>query len=1037
MGKRFPYIRLEGDKDRAEGMIRRARAELQRTKAVATRMGVADYQRFVRIDEDTYIITKVLQSGIEMVNIYAAPYVPRETITQEQKEQQIALSRVYSIYSGFVYEGWLPTIVDLDTMEDTWPELQQFNPTEWCRKTHPDDFESNLDYQNVPRLAVLKDPDYPAPQGGVGWYGNDVAMPPAGAKKSQYNSVRACAFTGLMAKAVSIISGYGTFNVTDDSQYDALLYRMRDNTYKDKVKIDAFQILYDSRFTRCHSITKGSDGALWLVETSVVNGVIATPLKYLNPSLFSKDPEEDWPVATAFQELGGLPSGESFPQTRAEVEEEIHQGRIIELMSPAAYDTAFIAEWREYSEDNCWAWNEDGTEGRVTAFRYYQDDINVKELGYLKIDVNIGKLNKNPPNVGNPVGSGTVSISYVNPPKLIIAGFKPSHELSPLYTVPPVMTTAGGLVGRGTYTQIPCNFYQRESGSYSTFNIATTNAKWNEYLEDLDDVMKAVIWVGYINGVWEEVWYKQYKFTDLEDYYHKYTQPSNTFIDNGGLDWNLSILVLKTPAINRYYWNDKNLPIIHWGHLYRTSDVSYSEEKYTQGHSSLRWFSLDSVVQTNSWNVRGGVHGYTVFSADTGSVFEDPPTYTTLYEFEVTYSASWVTDFPEFKFQVTIAPHNRSAFFFYEHEYYKREDGPSYIDDPEDANFGLTSMGTARTRFRVGSGKGIRITEELAWDESTALTTTLVSETQVPGGLTGILSTGEIGRPFPDSFPGDMDDPDNYYYDTGPYTLQLVGLDNLYTRITQNQSPGPYTYTLPKPLITDVHPNDFDMGYLLRCGDWHNRVRHVVNAHGERPSGYKETSYFTEGIPSAFIHEGGVSPSRNNKTIWLVWYPHLVQGASPPAQHCSAFGGSQPGPDSIEIGETEWTQSTGFFDPKSWPKLEADTHYDWKPYLKYSSYLLCDRIGKIQFQSKELYSENEDDDTDLADTIFHITTINRHCQHSTIGEPAAIFTDVDIQSTKGFGTFGMRATGVMPELPNTEGDDERFKFLTFIGVNSE
>lgn len=1036
-----PYVRLEGDKERAESLLRRARTELQRTKDVAARMGVSDYQRMVRVDEDSYIITKIFTGGIEIINIYAAPYVPREVVTEEEKEEFLEPKKVYSIYSGFVYPGWMLKVIDPETSEETWPNLNQFNPTEWCRKTNPNDFDPDLNYQDVPRIAIEKNLDFTSPQ-AFGWFGRQLGYPPSGAKASQYNSVRPCSYTGLMAKVVSIICGYGTFNVTSEDEYDDLLIDVRNTDYSTHVKNNGFQVMYDNRYTRCHSITKGSDGTLWLVETSVVNGIIAMPLKYLDPSKFNRNPSEDWPVSVAFEELGGLPSGETFPQSRNEVLQEIALGQIIQIMSPEDYGAQLTDDWNEYSEDNCWAWNEDGTEGRVTAFRYYEGDINVKELGYFQITIDIGELKDPPYGAHRPVGSGTAAITSLKNPELFIAGYKLSNDPNQFGVVPPVKVV-GNSRGRGSFLSVPCSYYQRESDTYSNLNISTTKEKWEEYEAKLNDIMEAVVWVGYINGAWDELVFKQHKFTDLEDYYYSYAQPSNSFITAGGLEWTTAIPMAKNPFRGKVNWNAKGLPIIHWGHIYSpTYSTGYSENNYTKDYVGLRWWSNDGLSQIHSTNFLSGwsnsgndyfiwtnLHVDEETGDETYDGVLDGTAYSSIHTFEVTYSTWWSSDFPELLSQVQIPPHNRSAYFYYEHEYYSRDNGPYHSGpgEPNEHPTIRTSCGTQSTRFRVGSGRGIKISEELPVGVSSQLSPSPLSTYPDVSASSGSLFNPLAYNPaLPASFPGDMTDPDNYWYESSYVYVNWPV--NGYARVTQNQTPYPFTYNHVGHKVWDVHPNDFVDGYLNKCGEWHNRVEHITTDYGERPYGYKSANYFAEGFPYCRIYPYDTSYSSGDY-LAVAWYPFLGMPDAP-AEHCTPFGSSPPN-DPVSVPEAQ------FPDEVNTQVLIKDDYFSWKPYLDYNSYMICDRIGKVQFENKKLESTSFDHDSDLSDLRFHLTAQNRHCQHSVMGEPAVIYSDLNTQSNKGLGYYGIKLQGIAPELPDSGGDDEQFKLITFIGVNSE
>ena len=84
--KKFPAIRLHGDKDKAATYIRRARTELQRTKDLRARMGVPVYEREVELG-DGIVIHVLLSKQEEIINITAPPPEPPPKSEEELQEE--------------------------------------------------------------------------------------------------------------------------------------------------------------------------------------------------------------------------------------------------------------------------------------------------------------------------------------------------------------------------------------------------------------------------------------------------------------------------------------------------------------------------------------------------------------------------------------------------------------------------------------------------------------------------------------------------------------------------------------------------------------------------------------------------------------------------------------------------------------------------------------------------------------------------------------------------------------------------------------
>lgn len=233
---------------------------------------------------------------------------------------------VYEILSGVVRDGELISLpVPEGSPEGTAPvrTLRAYKPTaqawEYPLKSDPE--KSPTLFNDEKRLVVETHPNT----------GLDTS-------KSQYDDLSASMYSGLMAKAVQIILGYGTKTGT-------------------KVK-------YDHRWERCHGIAIAEDGAKWLVEISLINGVIARPLPLLpNSAKYSESVQDVLREAVAL--FGGLPSGGSFPPAD-ELEDAITAGSVVRLMAVAEMDAVFLKS--TFSPLLGWAFSPLGDEAQNTCY---------------------------------------------------------------------------------------------------------------------------------------------------------------------------------------------------------------------------------------------------------------------------------------------------------------------------------------------------------------------------------------------------------------------------------------------------------------------------------------------------------------------------------------------------------------------------------------------------------------------------------------------------------------------------------------------
>ena len=231
------------------------------------------------------------------------------------------------VLSGVVRDG---DLIDLPIPEDAPPgttpskTLRDYKPTAqaWEFPLKSDPLKSPAAFSNEKKLVTRAHPNT----------GADT-------DKSQYEELSASMYSGLMAKAVQFIMGY---------------------TAKSGIKVK-----YDHRWARCHGVAIAADGAKWLVEISLVNGVIAMPFPLLPNSAKYKTSTQDVlrEIALLFE---GLPSGTSFPPAER-LDAAITSGEVVRLMSVAAMEEVFTKE--TFSPLLGWAFSPLGDEAQNTCYK--------------------------------------------------------------------------------------------------------------------------------------------------------------------------------------------------------------------------------------------------------------------------------------------------------------------------------------------------------------------------------------------------------------------------------------------------------------------------------------------------------------------------------------------------------------------------------------------------------------------------------------------------------------------------------------------
>lgn len=200
---------------------------------------------------------------------------------------------------------------------------------------------------------------------------------------TQYANLRPTWWSNGMAEVVQIVGGYGRqdFDNLPDTPAERAMLVLPQSVIDDiaaelgTVRLPGYAgkpptdggIRYDYKFTTTHGVGFDSAGKPWLVRMGTDGGfVMPLPLvpatttaafrRYVNDV---GDDELKW----ALDRFGGLPSGESFPDSTKDFEAWRRAGVIIKLC-----DTSDFYLRSPYSTSMGWTFNHSGTESFNTAY---------------------------------------------------------------------------------------------------------------------------------------------------------------------------------------------------------------------------------------------------------------------------------------------------------------------------------------------------------------------------------------------------------------------------------------------------------------------------------------------------------------------------------------------------------------------------------------------------------------------------------------------------------------------------------------------
>ncbi len=390
-------VSFEGDHEAAKRYLGKARQELfrleQRMEAQQRNQGTFQHA----LSDTAYCFGYVLPSGIRAIHIVAEPPPPEETPQFEQPPLLDFLSGI--MIDGYIKKG-TPATPTTPAVPD---KTRTFYSTIPCFELHKLDTEHEdgeltvapYGGEEVARFAVTPWTAFGELQTPEGW-----PFP-----FSQYTKLKAGMFSGRMRDVVQVLFGFG--KLREHSIYDDVEPLMESeidpdaevpelSKYQQLVKDNGVQVMYDYRSPRTDGISNDQNGRPWVVQIGITRGVIAMPMPIVE---ITKDPKFLQKIETlgdddahrVMDDMGGFPSGETFPTATEEFDAYVRAGRIIRLATVASLNAFYNKS--PYSQSMGWAFNRSGTEAHNTCYEYDPDHM---QTGYhFAMNINID-ANDNP-----------------------------------------------------------------------------------------------------------------------------------------------------------------------------------------------------------------------------------------------------------------------------------------------------------------------------------------------------------------------------------------------------------------------------------------------------------------------------------------------------------------------------------------------------------------------------------------------------------------------------------------------------------------
>ncbi len=237
---------------------------------------------------------------------------------------------------------------------------------------------------------------------------------------------RASTYSGTMKRVVQAILGLGMFVDVSPAYW----------TGKVITKKRSVDVMYSYSWSATHGIYKAGNKNHWIVEISQNQGILAMPLPIFADTKLATYAAHlaaigDTDTLHIVQEFGGLPTGETFPDTTPKLEAAITRGEVLRLAS-AADMLQFYGDGKEaYSLSFGWAFSESGSRANNTCW-LWRNDTGSNQAGnpyvppgkrvlwgeHWEVRIALTQHNRALTIQGLPVGSGSATVSLVHTGKM-------------------------------------------------------------------------------------------------------------------------------------------------------------------------------------------------------------------------------------------------------------------------------------------------------------------------------------------------------------------------------------------------------------------------------------------------------------------------------------------------------------------------------------------------------------------------------------------------------------------------------------------
>ena len=228
---------------------------------------------------------------------------------------------------------------------------------------------------------------------------------------TQYEDLRPSWYSGMMAAVVQIVSGYGKreFKVKPKDKTELAKMQIPPGvSAKIEAELKGYRLFsstgktpadgcvrFDYKHPECHAVSKGPDGTRWLVRVSRA-GVYAMPLPMIPATTtraFREWIEEvgDSEIKWCLDNLGGMPSGESFPTDVRVFRAWERAGVIVKVCGAGTF-----YDHMAFSAACGWSFNQRGDMAYNTCFDYDEDEGFAYGLLY-SMHLSMGALKKKEP----------------------------------------------------------------------------------------------------------------------------------------------------------------------------------------------------------------------------------------------------------------------------------------------------------------------------------------------------------------------------------------------------------------------------------------------------------------------------------------------------------------------------------------------------------------------------------------------------------------------------------------------------------------